>query len=122
MSGPGEDGQAVGQFLGVVGWHIRVLEQAARRALNEQVQQRWANIVAWEGPDRVTSQAMGCLVGAERAGREQIRERSMFLLLMEAAMSRREQSRLPEQQGKGGVDPQTREGGGTKTPQGTKCC
>ena len=46
-----------------------------------------------EGPDRASSQAMGCLFGAERAGRVQIRDRSMFLRLVEAAGARGEQGR-----------------------------
>ena len=77
-----------------------------------------------EGPDRVSSQAMGCVFGAERrtAGQTQIWERSMFSLLMEVAMARGEQGQLPEEQGRGGWNPQTMEGGGTRTPQGTQCC
>ena len=42
-----------------------------------------------EGPDRDSSQAMGSLFGEERAEREQIWDEALFLLLMEAAGSRR---------------------------------
>ena len=88
------------QIRGIVSWHVRVLERAARRELQDQAQQGWASIVTMEGPERLSSRAMGHLLGAERAGREQIRERSMFLLHMEAAATRKEQ-------GKGGLNPNT---------------
>ena len=84
----------------VLAW--QVLEQVVRRDLHTQAQQMWAHIVALEGPARVTSQTMGSLFGAERAGREEIRGRAMLSLLMEAAMARREQGRLSEQSGRGG--------------------
>ena len=38
------------QFQGIASWHVRVLERAARRELNEQAQQGWASIVKMEGP------------------------------------------------------------------------
>ena len=110
------------QFLGRACWHVRVLEQAARRDMHTQAQQMWAHIIALEGPAQVTSQTMGSLFGAGRAGQEEIRGRAMVFLLMEAAMARREQGRLSEQPGQGGRTPQNREGGGTRTPQGTQCC
>ena len=94
-----------GQSIGIACWHVRVLEQAARRDLHTQAQQMWARIAALEGPARVTSQTMGSFLGAERAGPEEMRGRAMVFLLMEAAMARREQGRLSEQPGRGREDP-----------------
>ena len=42
----------------------------------------------------------------------------MFLLLMETAMARREQSLLPEQQGQGGADPPDQGGWRYEDPPG----
>ena len=105
---------------GIACWHVRVLEQAARRGLHAQVQQEWAHIVEREGLALATSQTTGSLFGAERVGREVIQERAMLVLLMEAAAARRRQGQLPGQGG--GGDPPGKEGGGMRTPQGMQCC
>ena len=58
------------QSLGIVRWHVRVLEQAARRNLCTQAQQMWSHMIASEGPARVTRQTTGSLFEAERVGLE----------------------------------------------------
>ena len=106
------------QSLGIACWHVRVLEQAARRGLHAQVQQEWAHIVGLEGPGRATSQTTGSLFGAERVGREVIQERAMLVLLMEAAAARRRQGQLSEQPGRGEEDHPGQGGWGYADPPG----
>ena len=55
--------------IGIASWHIRVLEQEARRLIHTQVQQEWAQTDELDRPARVTSREMGSRFGAERAGR-----------------------------------------------------